>query len=156
MRPMLLFFTVTLATSLCSCENCGPIAEPILNLYFGDGTGTKTPFDTLYALNSRGPILNRPTLSNQLALPINLGADSTRYVFRLAGRQDTVTVHYRRMFAYRNQKCGYVVNLLEPNAPQPKARTTRGTVVSVSYIQNRDGSFGASASNTGIYLSIQL
>lgn len=147
--------------ALTGCENCGPSAEPLLYLNINDAAGSTT-FDTLYALGGRGPIPRQPYTNGttlrtgqQLVLPINLNVDSTRYVFRLSGRQDTVTVFYQRKTAYRNRKCGYVLDLYEPELG-PKARTSRGKVEGVSYLQNRDASFPGSRQNTSIFLGVRL
>lgn len=150
-----------LVLALTGCENCGPSAEPLLYLNINETAGSTT-FDTLYALDGRGPIPPQPYTKSttlrtgqQLVLPVNLNADSTRYVFRLPGRQDTVTVFYQRKTAYRNRKCGYVLDLYEPERG-PKARTSRGQVQTVYYLQNRDASFPGSGQTTSIFLSIRL
>ncbi|MFD2570913.1 DUF6452 family protein [Spirosoma soli] len=144
--------------SLYSCENCGPSAEPSLILSFQ--TNTRQKIDTLYAIGSQKPVPAQPysttalTTGTQLALPLNLNADSTRYVFRIDGQRDTVTVFYERRFAYRNRKCGYVLDLYQPKGKS--ARTTRGTIPYVSYLQNRDGAFLSSSQNTQVQLSVRL
>ncbi|MBC7569828.1 MAG: hypothetical protein H7319_08865 [Spirosoma sp.] len=141
--------------ALTGCENCGPTAEPLLNLSIN--TGTQARPDTIFSPDSRNPLPARPspTYGIQSGLPVNLTADSTRYVYRLAGRYDTVTVFYQRKTAYRNRKCGYVLDLYEPERG-PKARTSRGKVESVSYLPNRNANFLSSSENTSIYLSIRL
>lgn len=161
MRSFLLCFVVLAGclSGLWGCKNCGPSAEPLL--YLSVWSDTPARLDTLYAPDSRGPMpaqpysTTAPTTGRQLTLPVNLNADSTRYVFRLSGRQDTVTVFYRRDFYYRDRGCGYVVNLYQPGK-KPDARTSRGQVLSVSYQQNTDGYFLTSSRNTGISLNVRL
>ena len=116
--PLILLGTLLLAVVLWGCENCGPSAEPLLSLSLQSLTTIK--IDTVYSPDTRQPLPAQPysvtslTTSRQLVLPINLNADSTRYVVRLSGQQDTITVFYKRDFSYRDRKCGYVVNLIDP------------------------------------------
>ena len=150
--------SLVIVLALWSCENCGPSAEPLLGLSLQSTTSAR--LDTVYSPDTRKPLPAQPysttgvTMSRQLVLPINLNADSTRYIFRLSGRQDTVTVFYRRDFLYKNRTCGYVLNLIDPKSRQ--ALTTRGTVGYVYYADNRDGSFLGGRQDTGISLTIRL
>ncbi len=87
-------------------------------------------------------------------VPLNLNADSTRYVFESSGRRDTLTVFYTRDFTYKDRKCGYVLELTPPKGQQ--ARTTRGTISYVSFMPNRDRTFLGTEQDTSIQLSIRL
>lgn len=162
MRSSLFFISaVWLTVGLTGCENCGPTAEPRLLLSLPDTVSVV--LDTLYAINSTGPLPaqsngnNSPfrTGGNQITLPINLNADSTQYVFKLRGRPDTVTVYYQRDFSFKNRKCGYVIELVEPKTGL-NARTSRGQVLSTYYQQNRGSTIISSKSDTGISLVIRL
>lgn len=151
---------ISLIVSLTGCENCGPSSEPLLYLSLSDTVSTA--LDTLYAFNSKGPLPAQPYTNNgllrtgsQIVLPVNLNADSTRYAFKRLGRLDTVTVYYRRDFFLQSRKCGYVINLYEPRTGT-HAKTSRGKVQSVSYLQNRNSTILSGPSNTGIYLQIRL
>ncbi|ADB42275.1 hypothetical protein Slin_6316 [Spirosoma linguale DSM 74] len=154
----LLLTALGLSLVLMSCENCGPSREPFLNLSLQLPTPAKV--DTIYALDARNPLPKQDlstsavTSALWLELPLNLNANQSRYVFQLNGRRDTVTVFYRRSFAYRNQRCGYVLDLYQPDGTP--ARTTRGTISNVSYWQNRDGSFPGGSQQTHIELFIRL
>ncbi|SOD91662.1 hypothetical protein [Spirosoma fluviale] len=160
MRPVftLLLMAFGLSFALMSCENCGPSREPFLNLSLQLTTPAK--IDTIYALDARNPLPKQPVSTSivtsgiWLELPLNLNANQSRYVFQLNGRRDTVTVFYRRSFAFRNQRCGYVLDLFEPDGIP--AKTTQGTVSSVSYWQNRNGSFPGGPQETHIELALRL
>lgn len=161
MRSLALCFTVVagVITTLSACENCGPSAEPLLTLSFvPQADATASPMvDTLYSLDSRRalPLGDYQKFPLRYAtVPLNLNADSTRYVFESGGRRDTLTVFYIRDVAYRDRKCGYVLELTTPTGQQ--ARTTRGTISYVSYNPNRDGSFLGPKQDTSIQLSIRL
>lgn len=150
---------MSLASGLTSCEECGPSAEPLLHLSLSWTTPGKV--DTLYALNSQNPLPTQPysttglTTSNRFELPLNLNADSSRYVFLQNGHRDTLTVYYKRNYAYRNTKCGYVLDLTPPAGQQ--AQVTRGTVQSISYLKNNyQRTFFSRATETEIYLSVRL
>lgn len=155
--PLLL--CILLTVSLVSCENCGPTSEPVATLFIQ--TAAPTRFDTVYAPGSLRPLPTQQysttaTLnSHQLTVPVNLTADSTRYVVQLSGRRDTLTVFYQRKTNYRNRNCGYVLELYAP-ANGPTARISRGRVTSVDYRQNRTGTFLSGSENTSIYLSVGL
>ena len=148
-----------LVISLVSCENCGPTAEPIATLSIL--TSTATRLDTVYAPGSLRPlpvqqhVRTFSTFSHQLNLPVNLTADSTRYVVQFGGQRDTITVFYQRKTDYRNRNCGYVLDLYAP-VKSPTARVSRGRVTSVSYLRNTNGTFLSSPQNTSIYLSVGL
>ena len=148
-----------LTIGLINCENCGPTAEPLAMLSISSTVATH--FDTVYAPGSLRPLPAQPHSTPasspflSLTLPINLTADSTRYIVQLNGRRDTITVFYQRKTAYRNQHCGYVLDLYAP-AKGLSARTTRGRVGTVTYVQNRNGSILGGRQDTGIYLSVQL
>lgn len=151
---------ISLLSSLNSCENCGPTAEPRLLLSLNDSVSGV--LDTLYAPNSKGQLPPQPYGNNspfrtgsQITLPINLNADSTQYVFKLRGSQDTVTVYYRRDFSFRNRKCGYVIDLFEPRSG-PNARASRGRVSNVYYGQNKNSNFLNPSQDTNIGITVQL
>ncbi len=144
---------------LISCEECGPSAEPLLHLNLSWTTPGKV--DTLYALNSQNPLPAQPYLTtaattyNGFELPLNMNADNSRYVFLRNGRRDTLTVYYKRDYAYRNTKCGYTLDLTAPVGQQ--AMITRGVVQSISYMKtNYQRTFFTRATNAGIYLSARL
>ena len=158
MRQVAFFLVSSLIIlTLAGCENCGPSGEPLLYLVISSGTQVRP--DTIFSPDTRNQLPAQPYLTNgsQLVLPINLTADSTRYVYRLAGQYDTLTVFYQRKTAYRNRKCGYVLDLYEPERG-PKVRTSRGQVQGVYYLQNRDAGFPgpAGGQTTSIQLSIRL
>lgn len=154
-----LIYCSSLVVSLVSCENCGPTAEPVATLSIL--TPTATRFDTVYAPGSLRPLPTQQysttatVNSHQLTVPVNLTADSTRYVVQFSGRRDTITVFYQRKTDYRNRNCGYVLELYAP-LRGPSARVSRGRVTSVGYIQNRSGTLLSSSQNTSIYLSVGL
>lgn len=161
MRPVILLLIAytLLAISLVSCENCGPTAEPLVRLSVRPANATR--LDTIYAPGSLRPLPSQLSLtpvgstSRQFIVPINLTADSTRYVVQFGGRRDTITVFYQRRTAYRNRRCGYVLDLYAP-PKGPSARTTSGRIEHVSYVQNRDGNLVSGSQDTGIYLSVSL
>lgn len=160
MRSLLfLLGCVNLAIMLNGCKDCGPSAEPLLTCNLSQKTRQK--LDTLYALNTINTLPQQPysttaiTTNKQLVLPVNLNADSSQYVFQLNGQRDTLTVFYKRKYSYRDTKCGYVLDLIEPAGQ--KAKVTRGEVGSVIYEQNSyQRTFLQSARETGIFLTIQL
>jgi hypothetical protein len=153
---------VSLLSSLTGCEDCGLTDEPSLLLNIQSQTAFR--IDTLYGIGAVGKLLQ--TVSSlptgqytSWQLPLNLNADSTRYVLRIDGRMEAVTVFYKRNFYYRNRHCGYVFDLEKPATNRSQqAQTTRGKILSVDYRQN---SFNSSflrpaTSTTGMYLSISL
>ena len=158
--PVLSFIVLAgLLIHLSACENCGPSAEPLLTISFvPQANATASPMvDTLYSLDSRQALPLRAYQKFPLrsaTVPLNLNADSTRYVFESGGRRDTLTVFYVRDVGYRNRKCGYVIELIDPKGKQ--ARTTRGIIDGVFYLRNQDRSFFNDASDTSIQLSIRL
>ena len=145
---------------LVACQDCGPNNEPLLTLTLQ----SKTPFrvDTLYGAGATGKLLQdtQQSAANQFyRLPLNLNADSTRYVLRIDGKQEAITVFYQRNFYYRSRQCGYVYDLLSPSQDiRRQARTTRGQVGAVEYSQNSfDGAFLHQArSETGVRLTVTL
>lgn len=161
MRHLFLLLTLALCSliGLVSCEECGISAEPLLNLTVAWTTPGKV--DTLYALNSQNPLPAQPysttgvTTYNGFQLPLNMNADNSRYVFLRNGRRDTLTVYYKREYAYRNTKCGYTLDLTAPVGQQ--ATITRGTIQSISYLKNNyQRTFFTRATDAGIYLSVKL
>lgn len=161
MRPVILSLLAypLLAIGSVNCENCGPTAEPLVRLSVRPASATR--LDTIYAPGSLRPLpaQSYPTpvgsTSHQFVVPINLTADSTRYVVQFGGRRDTITVFYQRKTAYRDHRCGYVLDLYAP-PKGPSARTTSGRVENVTYVQNRDGNLASGSQDTGIYLSVSL
>lgn len=161
-RPLIVLSLLFACFQLVSCQDCGPDDEPLLTL----SVQANIPFqvDTVYGSGATGRLLN---YSKQLAasryaffqLPLNLNADSTRYVLSIDGKQEAVTVFYQRKFYYKTRQCGYVFDLLSPvRDVRRQAQTTRGRVETVDYLQNSfNGGFLRTArSTTGIRLAITL
>lgn len=152
-------FGIALLSALWSCENCGPSAEPLTTLHIQ--TPSLTRLDTVYAPGSLRPLPAQPysttasTQYHELILPINLTADSTRYVVQFEGQRDTITVYYRRQTEYKSRNCGYVLDLYEPRTGS-SVRTTRGEVTYVYHVQNKEVPFPYSDIKTGIFVSVRL
>lgn len=145
---------------LAACEDCGVREEPLLSLNIGAGKPFRV--DTIYGADATGKLLQdtkQPT-PNQFfyyQLPLNLNADSTRYVLSIDGKQEAITVFYKRNFYYKSRQCGYVVDLQSAGVQKQQARTTRGRIGSVVYRQNSfDGRFLRPSTPTGIQLAISL
>lgn len=150
----------SLLSLLTACENCGPRGEPELTVSFSTANGQVVRIDTAYAPGTNWSTSLTNSLgikgSGTLTAPLNLNADSTRYVFRVNGQQSLLTVRYRRYFEYKNEKCGYVLELGPPrNVPQERfATTTVGKIESVTHAPNSFRTLGGDES--GIWLNIRL
>lgn len=161
LRLFIGLFLLFTGWQLVSCQGCGPSNESLLTL----SIQASVPFrvDTVYGAGATGKLLQNPAQASPsqftfYQLPVNLNADSTRYILRIDGRQETVTVFYRRKFYYKSRQCGYVYDLFSPDFDMRRqARTTRGRVTDVAYSQNSfDGGFLRSSNETGIRLAIML
>ena len=143
---------------LLACEDCGPTDEPILTLAIQSQMPIQ--IDTQYGVGAVGRLLQKVNLqSNSFQLPLDLNADSTRYILLMDGHSEAITVFYKRDFHYRSNMCGYVFDLEKPDAPfTQQAKTTRGKVVSIGYTQNsfNAGFLRQATSTTGIQLVINL
>ena len=167
----LVFLTIGLFAGLASCKkNCGPSDEPRLNLYLNMEASRK--LTSVYGLNTvpGSPVIAPPQSSSaldqtylgrtywQLDLPLSLTADRTQYVFARSGKLDTVTVRYRRIYAYEDTECGYTITILPPLASngQPTSNslivsTTTGKTEYVEFTPTRTRVlFNNPGSNTGI------
>ncbi|GAB4027002.1 DUF6452 family protein [Spirosoma koreense] len=150
----------SLTTFITACQNCGPSAEPTLQLNVAWATPGR--LDTIYALGSHGRQFSQPYSTTSVAsdgqffLPINLNTDTSQYVFRQNGRQDTLTVFYRRNYSYRSKSCGYVIDLTAPSGQS--ARVSRGRIEAVGYEQNnyQTGLPSTGTRETGIFVSLRL
>ncbi len=148
------------AVGLGSCRRCGTVSEP--NMQFSIRSGKPFLLDTLYGAGAVGQLPNpvRPQTGTSFyaySLPLNLAADSTRYVLRLDGKLETLTLFYKRKFDYRNQECGYVVELLKPENGTT-ARLSRGRVTVAEYVPADYSAigWGSSRERTNIRLTIEL
>jgi hypothetical protein len=108
---LLLFF---LAATLISCYDCGPKAEPTLNLSVEAAT------HTLQKVTALGAISDLAFQSFQTGkdrgfgeVPLSLLQDSTTYLFYFEDRVDTLTLFYRRIFDVRRE-CGYYMDIAPP------------------------------------------
>ncbi|CCG99117.1 hypothetical protein FAES_1107 [Fibrella aestuarina BUZ 2] len=152
---------VLLADGLPACTpGCGPDAdqEPRLTIYVSSSSGQSLTARSV-ATSIRGvgltqelldPARLHPTDPDQATssvsfnVPYSLAADQTRYVLTSATRRDTLTVNYQRVFSYKDDDCGYWVDV-QPPAGFAKttptglpnlalgARSTLGKVSSVYY-----------------------
>ena len=154
---------------LAGCKkNCGPSDEPLLNLHIN--MLSTSQLTEVYGLNTTpgSPVVTLPQSTSapnrtywQLGLPLNLNADKTQYVFVRSGQRDTVTVYYRRVFAYEDTECGYTVTILPPltNNGAPAAdslvvKTTAGKLDRVEFTPTTTRTFFSGGSNTGIRVSL--
>ncbi|MEZ0538375.1 hypothetical protein [Fibrella arboris] len=169
MKTFSLLGLLLLIGLLTGCKkNCGPSDEPRLLLYIN--TQATTPLTDVYALNAvtSSPTITLPQSTSapnrlywQLNLPLNLNADSVQYVLTRPGRRDTVTVNYRRMYAYEDTECGYTVTILPPitGSSLPVAdslivRTTTGKLNFVNFTPTTSRNFFSSSTNTGINVGL--
>lgn len=136
---------------------CGePCPDPEPNLSLSLASTVPFRVDTLYGIGATGTLPHFTTIKQaaapqfQTALPLSLRADSTRYVISLNGKNEVITVYYKRHF-YAGGRCSMVVNLLPPDAGK-KALTTTGTIKQVKY----DSTGWASRYDNGIWLTIAL
>lgn len=175
-----------LADCLPSCTpGCGPDAdqEPRLTLSFTSSTQQPLTVRSV-ATSIRGVGLtqelidpartystnpDQPIPSVTFNLPYSLAADQTRYVLTSATRRDTITVNYRRVFSYKDDDCGYWVDVQPPagftnTAPGGPstislgAQSTLGKVTSVYYEGTRldRNVFTSTYTKSNIIVSIAL
>ena len=154
-----------LFVSLLSCKkNCGPSDEPRLNLSINMDASRK--LTSVYGLNTApgSPVVTLPQSTSapnrtywRLDLPLSLTADKTQYVFVRSGKLDTVTVRYRRVYAYEDTECGYTVTILPPLTSNGRpiadsliVRTTSGRLNSLTFTPTRTGNGFNRSTNTGI------
>lgn len=187
MRRHYLYVLLLLLTDcLPSCTpGCGPDAdqEPRLTIYFS--SASQKPLTARNVVTSiqgidgaqelRDPTrthptdLDQPTSSVSYNVPYSLAADQTRYVLTSATRFDTLTVNYRRIFSYKDDDCGYWVDVQPPigfTNPDPTglpttglgARSTLGKVTSVYYEGTRldHNVFNSRYTRSDITVSITL
>lgn len=165
----LILLVAGLFVSLLSCKkNCGPADEPRLKLYLNMEASRK--LTSVYGLNTAAgaPLISLPQSTSatnrtywDLDLPLSLTADRTQYVFVRSGKLDTVTVRYRRIYAYEDTECGYTVTILPPLASNGRpladsliVRTTAGKLNSVSFTPTSTRTFFNPGSNTGITVGL--
>lgn len=158
-RCYLYALLVLLSDSLLSCiPGCGPDAdrEPRLTIYFTSSSQQLiTPRSVATSIRGVGltqELLDparpystdpdKPVSSVSFNVPYSLAADQTRYVIESATRRDTLTVNYQRIFSYKDNECGYWVDVRPPagfygSSVTPNfslgARTTVGKVSSLIY-----------------------
>lgn len=179
MKRLCLYICLLLLTEgLPACDDCGPSAEieprveltittsparlfrlrEVVQAVYGLGALTQQAL-TIPADTSR-------QYSHQLALPINLRADQVRYVLVNQNRADTITVNYQRIFTYKDNKCGYLLDVRPPSGFQYNpttlplaAQTTLGKVSSVYYQGTQPSGSGWAPSRlsvSDIYLSLLI
>lgn len=139
---------------MVGCDpGCGPSAvqEPILRLRLQTVSMPPVRLTDLvrriYTLDA-GPVLLKDSaqlaaMGYEIALPYSLRTNQTRYLLESATRRDTLTVNYQRVFSYKDQTCGYWVDVQPPagftggltNNPRYDlaAQTTLGRILNVSY-----------------------
>jgi|GEM_PF-1533120 len=116
------FFGICLGWLLASCEICG------IGNFYSATTSEKQFFTKLRVLGALKDSVAFGFSSAQL--PINLNANSTTYIFKHSGKNDTLTVFYEKNDA-SSPKCGYVLDLEAPKrGPYYKSSFKN---VSVSY-----------------------
>lgn len=155
----LLWIALGVALGLSGCEDCGTRGEPTLTLQFSDTSrrvrSGSAVFSRVYGLNGN---LNRTNVAlinaQTLQLPLALTADSTSYVFVRARRTDTLVVHYRRLFSYQSDRCGYVLSLEYP-AKQPLVKASFRNALGF-FDGGRSIFSGKGPRNTGITVSATL
>ncbi|MEZ0487443.1 DUF6452 family protein [Fibrella aquatica] len=169
MNRLYVLVIIGIASMVIGCrKNCGPSDEPRLKLSIN--MQTAPALTAVYALNTApgSPAMTLPQSTSapnrtywQLDLPLNLTADRAQYVFNRSGRLDTVTVNYRRKFAYEDVECGYTVTILPPlnsdNTPLADSlvvKTTAGKLNSVDFIPTSSRTFFIRESNTGISVGL--
>lgn len=172
-----------LLSALPACKDCGPSAEvePQVELSLVASASTRfrlaEQVSAVYGLGALGqqPLFKAPNAldttrfqSYQIKLPLNLRADQTRYVLVGQTRRDTLTVHYKRVFTYKDDQCGYLLEIqppagFQPGLPNPNtqiaAQTTLGRVSSVYYEGTRlvgNGWAPARLSDSGVYVTLLL
>lgn len=169
MKKHSVLLVLCLLGMLAGCKkNCGPSDEPLLDLRIN--MVATSQLTEVYGLNTApgAPVVTLPQSTSapnrtywQLGLPLNLNADKTQYVFVRSGRRDTVTVYYRRVFAYEDTECGYTITILPPltNKGAPAAdslvvKTTTGKLNYVEFIPTTSRTFFGGEWNTGISVGL--
>lgn len=161
MKNLHFFLAFLLALALWSCEDCGVTTEPRLMVRLSTSKQPLFHLDTVFALQTDKAVFRRSgtvplTSIEQFDVPLNLNADSTQYVFVVNGQRGLLTVRYRREFAYRSERCGYVLELRDPKKLQ-NASSSLGKTENITYQTNSFSSgFLYDKRLTGIFLTIQL
>lgn len=122
MKRFYLVFMLWGSMSLYGCETCGVTSEPTLTVATTNGTPMNTT--KVRAIGTTKEIVAQTAFSAStvLTLPINLNANSTTYILEQPTRQDTLTVFYKKRIYNVSTKCGYILDLIEPDSgPQIKS-----------------------------------
>lgn len=154
---------VCLGTLCVACDNCGSYDEPKLNLFISSALSFQVDMISAFGTTATfsQPDLKTPVRAIQFSLPLSLVADSTRYTLVVNGKPETLTVHYKRTFAYRDRKCGYQTNLYPPaNTTQARqVQVSVGKIANLQYLPIQTGRslFGnLRTDDSQILLSISL
>jgi hypothetical protein len=112
MLKFLIFNVLIIALVSCQCEENNAevlvrldfenIEKPVFSKITADGANRLVPIEK---------IKDAETDSLYYYIPINSNQDSTWIYFERPARKDTLLVVYKRSFKYKNNNCGYLMEI---------------------------------------------
>ena len=113
----IVFFSTLMV--LFSCETCGIAVEPTVSVTLPQSINSNITKITIVGSNKDWENLN----AIDYELPLNLNADHTTYVFTQLNRTDTLTIYYKRKIYNASKQCSYIIDLEQPDMPNPVKST---------------------------------